>query len=63
MKRNQPWVSPRMKHQDWRWFRFPFLAEGDTPGERAAIRSFLLRHGYKIAGVTMSFGDHQWNEP
>jgi hypothetical protein len=52
-----------MKHQDWRWFRFPFLAEGDTPGERAAIRSFLLRHGYKIAGVTMSFGDHQWNEP
>jgi peptidoglycan/xylan/chitin deacetylase (PgdA/CDA1 family) len=63
VNRNEPLLSSRMKDQDWRWFRFPFLAEGDTPEKRAGIRSFLLQHGYKIAGVTMSFGDYQWNEP
>jgi peptidoglycan-N-acetylglucosamine deacetylase len=63
VNRNEPLLSPRMKDQDWHWFRFPFLAEGDTPEKRAGIRSFLLQHGYKIAGVTMSFGDYQWNEP
>jgi len=52
-----------MQGQDWHWFRFPFLAEGDTPEKRAGIRAFLLQHGYKIAGVTMSFGDYEWNEP
>ena len=49
--------------EDWQWLRFPFLAEGDTPEKRAGIRSFLLEHDYKIAGVTMSFGDYLWNEP
>ena len=63
VNRNEPLLSSRMKDQDWHWLRFPFLAEGDTPGKRAGIRSFLLQHGYKIAGVTMSFGDYQWNEP
>jgi peptidoglycan/xylan/chitin deacetylase (PgdA/CDA1 family) len=63
VNRNEPLLSSRMKDQDWHWLRFPFLAEGDTPEKRAGIRSFLLQHGYKIAGVTMSFGDYQWNEP
>ena len=48
---------------DFHWFRFPFLAEGDTPEKRAGVRAFLLQHGYKIAGVTMSFADYQWTEP
>ena len=52
-----------MKDEDWHWFRYPFLAEGDTPEKRAAFRSFLLEHGYKVAAVTMSFGDYMWNEP
>jgi len=49
--------------EDWRWFRFPFLSEGDTPAKKAGIRAFLAQRGYKVAGVTMSFGDYQWNEP
>lgn len=48
---------------DWRWFRYPFLAEGDQPEKRAAIRSFLAGRGYRIAAVTMSFGDFAYNEP
>lgn len=48
---------------DWHWLRFPYLAEGDTPEKRDAARKFLAEHGYKVAGVTMSFGDYMWNEP
>ena len=48
---------------DWHWLRYPFLAEGDTQEKRAATRKFLAVHGYRIAAVTMSFGDYMWNEP
>ncbi len=65
--RNEPALQESMKrknmNEDGHWFRFPYLAEGDTPAKRAAIRTFFLQHGYKIAGVTMSFGDYLWNEP
>jgi lysophospholipase L1-like esterase len=63
VSKNEPLLSQWMEGQDWHWFRFPFLAEGDTSEKKAAIRTFLLQHGYKIAGVTMSFGDYRWNEP
>ena len=61
--RNEPLVSELMKNEDWHWFRFPFLVEGNTPEKKNGIRSYLGKHGYKIAGVTMSFGDYLWNEP
>jgi peptidoglycan/xylan/chitin deacetylase (PgdA/CDA1 family) len=73
--RNEPllsqWMSGKNKDDtngevqkdSWHWFRFPFLAEGDTPEKSAAIRAFLAQHGYKVAAVTMSFGDYMWNEP
>lgn len=61
--RNEPVLSQRMKDADWHWFRYPFLAEGDTPEKKAGFREFLAEHGYKIAAVTMSFADYEWNEP
>jgi len=48
---------------DWHWYRYPFLAEGKDPAKRTAFRAFLEEHHYKIAGVTMSFGDYAWNDP
>ena len=60
---DEPVLKQYADDEDWHWFRYPFLAEGDTPEKRAAFRSFLLQHGYKIAAVTMSFGDYMWNEP
>jgi peptidoglycan/xylan/chitin deacetylase (PgdA/CDA1 family) len=48
---------------DWHWLRYPYLAEGDTPEKRAAARQFLAAHHYRIAAVTMSFGDYMWNDP
>lgn len=61
--RNEPLLAERMKDQPWHWLRFPYLAEGDTPEKRAGVRSYLLQRGYRIAGVTMSFGDYLYNDP
>lgn len=61
--RNEPLLGSLMKNQDWRWLRYPYLAEGDTPEKRDAIRAYLEQQDYKIAAVTMSFSDYSWNEP
>ncbi|USI75024.1 polysaccharide deacetylase family protein [Sphingomonas morindae] len=55
--------APLLADQRARWFRFPFLDEGADPARRDAARAILARHGYRIAAVTMSFGDYGWNEP
>lgn len=47
---------------DWRWLRYPNLAEGNDPMKREAVRASLARRGYRIAPVTMDFSDWQWND-
>jgi peptidoglycan/xylan/chitin deacetylase (PgdA/CDA1 family) len=61
--KNEPVLKEYSADGDWHWLRYPFLSEGDTPEKRAEVRSFLAAHGYRIAAVTMSFGDYMWNEP
>jgi peptidoglycan-N-acetylglucosamine deacetylase len=63
LEKNEPMLEKYAQGGDWRWLRFPFLAEGDTPEKHAEMREFLAARGYKIADVTMSFGDYMWNEP
>jgi peptidoglycan-N-acetylglucosamine deacetylase len=61
--KNEAPLESYMKNGDWHWFRYPFLAEGDTPDKRNAARAFLAQHRYKIAAVTMDFSDWAYNEP
>ncbi|WP_029908044.1 polysaccharide deacetylase family protein [Caulobacter sp. UNC358MFTsu5.1] len=61
--RNEPLLEKHMAGQDWRWVRYPYLSEGETPEKHAAARKVLKARGYRIASVTMSFGDYAWNEP
>lgn len=61
--KNEQTLSPLMDKADWHWVRFPYLAEGNTPEKTAEVRTFLADHHYRIAGVTMSFGDYLFNEP
>jgi peptidoglycan-N-acetylglucosamine deacetylase len=60
---NEPLLEKHMAGQDWRWLRYPFLDEGDTPDKRDGARRFLAEHGYRIASVTMNFDDWAWNAP
>ncbi len=61
--KNEPVLEKYATGGDWHWLRYPFLAEGNTPETRNEARKFLAAHGYKIAAVTMSFADYEWNEP
>jgi peptidoglycan/xylan/chitin deacetylase (PgdA/CDA1 family) len=60
---NEPALAQYGEMHDWRWFRYPFLAEGDTPEKHNAVRSYLKEHGYRVAQVTLNFDDYAWNEP
>jgi peptidoglycan/xylan/chitin deacetylase (PgdA/CDA1 family) len=60
---DEPTLQKYMGDQDWHWLRFPFLQEGDTVEKHRAIAAFLKAHGYKVAEVTLSFGDYAYNEP
>jgi peptidoglycan/xylan/chitin deacetylase (PgdA/CDA1 family) len=59
--RNEPLLATG--GEDWRWFRYPFLDEGESSEKRTASRNILARHGYKIAAVTMDFSDWMWTAP
>lgn len=47
----------------WRWFRYPYLHEGDTLEKRRQVRQVLLGRGYRIAQVTLDYEDYLWNTP
>jgi peptidoglycan/xylan/chitin deacetylase (PgdA/CDA1 family) len=65
--RNEPALSllmpddGKLRKHDWRWFRYPFLHEGDTLEKRRAVRAFLANNGYRIAQTTLDFEDYLWN--
>ncbi|MEG3165448.1 GDSL-type esterase/lipase family protein [Sphingomonas sp. PB2P19] len=59
--RNEAPLAAAAKGTDWHWFRYPFLSEGSTPAVREAVRATLKARGYRVAAVTMSFNDFNWN--
>jgi peptidoglycan-N-acetylglucosamine deacetylase len=61
--RNEPLLAETAAGSDGRWFRYPFLSEGNTAETRTAIRTFLAGRGYWIAPATMMFGDWSYSEP
>ncbi len=60
--KNEPALETYGQGRDWRWFRYPFLWEGDTIEKRHAVRSYLAEHGYRVAQVTLDFEDYAWND-
>jgi len=46
-----------------RFFRFPFLREGDTPAKLEAMRSYLAKSGQTNLPVTIDNDDYQYAEP
>jgi len=60
---NEPILQALMGEEEWRWFRYPYLREGETPEKRNAIRALLEERGYRIAQVTIDFQDYAYNAP
>ena len=61
--KDEPLLKQVDPEGDWRWFRFPYLEEGDTVAKREAVRGYLKAHGYRIAEVSLDFQDYLWNDP
>ncbi len=60
--RNEPALQEYAQLRDWRWFRYPFLQEGDTVEKRRTVRAWLHDHGYRVAEVSLDFEDYAWND-
>jgi peptidoglycan/xylan/chitin deacetylase (PgdA/CDA1 family) len=60
---NESVLQELMGSRDWHWLRYPYLHEGDTLEKRHELRKYLADHRYKIAQVTLDFGDYAWNNP
>jgi peptidoglycan-N-acetylglucosamine deacetylase len=63
IEKNEPMLKELMPGQDWHWFRYPYLREGDTVEKRRAVRAWLMAHNYKVAQINMDFEDYLWNDP
>jgi peptidoglycan/xylan/chitin deacetylase (PgdA/CDA1 family) len=59
---NEPVLAEYAQVRDWHWLRYPYLAEGNTLEKRRAVQSYLREHHYRVAQVTMSFGDYAYND-
>jgi peptidoglycan/xylan/chitin deacetylase (PgdA/CDA1 family) len=59
--KNEPTLAEFGQMRDWKWFRYPFLWEGETLEKRHAVRQWLFGHGYHVAQVTLDFEDYAWN--
>ena len=57
---NEPVLADLMSGLDFKYFRFPFLAEGNTQAKRDGVRDFLARSHYNTAEVSMDFFDYEW---
>jgi peptidoglycan/xylan/chitin deacetylase (PgdA/CDA1 family) len=60
---NEPLLQNLSGTNDWKYFRYPYLREGETLEMRNNIRSYLKEKNYKIAQVTIDFEDWAWNDP
>jgi peptidoglycan/xylan/chitin deacetylase (PgdA/CDA1 family) len=53
----------RQYKKDLRYFRFPYLHEGNTIEKKKSIQNFLEENGYTIAPVTINPRDQEYNGP
>ncbi len=60
--KDEPVLEQYGQVRDWRWFRYPYLEEGETVEKRREVRDYLREHGYRIAQVTLQFADYEWND-
>ena len=60
---DQPDLRAFAQGHDWRWFRFPYLEEGNTAAKWNDIHDWLREHHYRVAEVTLNFNDDDWSDP
>jgi peptidoglycan/xylan/chitin deacetylase (PgdA/CDA1 family) len=62
IERNERVLAEFSSPDGRKYFRYPYLQEGDVRDKRDAVRQWLAGHGYTIAQVTVYFEDWAWND-
>jgi peptidoglycan/xylan/chitin deacetylase (PgdA/CDA1 family) len=57
------WATAKRYNFNFRYFRFPQLHEGNTPGKKKDVRRALENAGYQIVPVTVKTSDYRFNRP
>jgi peptidoglycan/xylan/chitin deacetylase (PgdA/CDA1 family) len=52
---------PNTPERSWKVYRYPFLQQGMSEAASRAVRDHLARGGYRVAQVSIDFGDWAWN--
>ena len=61
--RNESILMRLSPHDAPKYFRYPYLHEGDTAAKRERVRSWLAARGYTITPATISLDDDwSWND-
>lgn len=63
IKKNEHLLEKFMPNNDFHYYRYPFLAEGNTAEKRNGVRQYLKDKNYHIAQVTVDFFEYEWNDP
>jgi peptidoglycan/xylan/chitin deacetylase (PgdA/CDA1 family) len=61
IEEDEPALELLKEKDNWHWFRYPYLREGDTVEKRRGVRAYLKARGYRIAQVTLDWEDYLWN--
>ncbi|HYB43217.1 MAG TPA: polysaccharide deacetylase family protein [Candidatus Methylomirabilis sp.] len=62
VERNEAILAALAAANGHRYFRYPYLHEGETREKREAVRRWLAAAGYAIVRVTVNPEDWRWNE-
>jgi peptidoglycan-N-acetylglucosamine deacetylase len=63
IQKNENYLASLKLTSSYKYFRYPYLAEGNTKAKRDAVRAYLNSMNYQIAPVTIDFPDYEWNKP
>jgi peptidoglycan/xylan/chitin deacetylase (PgdA/CDA1 family) len=63
IRKNEPILRQYMGDHNYKYFRYPYLSEGNTQQRRDAVRKYLFDNHYKIAPVTVDFFEYEWSDP
>lgn len=63
IQKNESLLNQLMKDNNYKYFRYPYLAEGNTQEKRDTIRQFLFANQYHLTPVTVDFFEYEWIDP
>lgn len=63
IEKNERAMRRHVGMSKYKFFRYPYLLEGDTKEKLNYIKEYLQKNNYKVAPVTIDFLDFLWNDP